>query len=724
MENDKVTTHYRACNLCEAICGIEIGVRDGAIVSIRGDREDPFSRGHICPKAVALQDIYDDPDRLRHPMRRTKDGDWKRIGWDEAFDLTAEGIRRVQRDHGLDAVGVYLGNPNVHNWGSLLFAPPLMRSLRTRNLFSATSVDQLPHHVAATLMFGHKLLLPVPDIDRTQHLLVLGANPAVSNGSMMTAPGFKRRLEELKRRGGRLVVIDPRRTETARIADQHHFIRPGTDALLLMALLQVVFDEGLERLGRLGEFCDSLATVQSVVIDFPPEHVAPVVGIGAEAIRTMAREFATADSAVCYGRIGVSTQVFGTLCQWLINVLNVVTGNLDRVGGAMFTRPAVDLVASTGRGSLGRRSSRVRGLPGFAGELPVAALAEEIPTDGPDRIRALMTVAGNPVLSTPNGVQLERALAELDFMVATDCYTNETTRHGNITLPRTTALEHDHYALVFNLLAVRNTAKYSPPLFDPGPDARHDWQILAELHRRLDRSPLTARWKRWLKAKLGPRRMLDLGLRFGPYGSGLRPFASGLTLRRLEKNPHGLDLGPLEPCLPDRLRTRERRIELSPQPFVDDVKRLKQQLDARPTGASLVLIGRRQLRSNNSWMHNYRRLMGGTDRCTLVMHPDDASDLGLEDSERVAVVSRTGRIEVKLELSDEMMRGVVSLPHGWGHDRTGTRISTAEQHPGASLNDVTDDQQVDPLCGNAVLNGLPVRIERAVDKGPKDDHSR
>jgi anaerobic selenocysteine-containing dehydrogenase len=768
-----MTTHYRACNLCEATCGIEIEVRDGAIVSIRGDREDPFSRGHICPKAVALQDIYDDPDRLQHPMRRTKDGDWERIGWEAAFDLTAKGIRDIQSDHGLDAVAVYLGNPNVHNLGSLLYGPPLVRSLRTRNCFSATSVDQLPHHVAATLMFGHRLLLPVPDIDRTQHLLMLGANPAVSNGSMMTAPGIKRRLEELNKRGGRLVVIDPRRTETARIADQHHFIHPGTDALLLMALLQVIFDEGLERLGRVGEFCDGLETVRSVVINFPPEHIAPIVGIGAEAIRSMAREFATAPSAVCYGRLGVSTQIFGTLCQWLINVLNIVTGNLDRPGGAMFTRPAVDLVASTGRGSLGRRSSRVRGLPGFGGELPVAALAEEILTDGPGRIRGMMTVAGNPVLSTPNGVQLERALAKLDFMVSIDFYLNETTRHSNIILPPTSALEHDHYDLVFNLLAVRNTAKYSPPLFDPGPDARHDWQILAELHHRLDRGPLAARWKRRLRAKLGPRRILDLGLRFGPHGTGLRPFASGLTLKRLEKNPHGLDLGPLEPCLPERLRNREQRIELAPQAFVDDLLRLKQEsarishqlpaaagdalhsavlsrlgvLDVpsstppRPSGrnphwaqhlatlatepgeicgpnkdpanASLLLIGRRQIRSNNSWMHNFRRLMGGKDRCTLLMHPDDASNLGLEGSQQVAVVSRTGRITARLQLSEEMMPGVVSLPHGWGHHRTGTRLATAEQHPGASLNDVTDDRLVDPLCGNAVLSGLPVRIERA-----------
>jgi len=449
--------------------------------------------------------------------------------------------------------------------------------------------------------------------------------------------------------------------------------------------------------------------------------VAPVVGIGAEAIRSMAREFATTDSAVCYGRIGVSTQIFGTLCQWLINVLNIVTGNLDRPGGAMFTRPAVDLVASTGRGSLGRRSSRVRGLPGFGGELPVAALAEEILTDGPGRIRGMMTVAGNPVLSTPNGVQLERALAELDFMVSIDYYLNETTRHADIILPPTSALEHDHYDLVFNLLAVRNTAKYSPPLFDPGPEARHDWQILAELHRRLDRGQLKARWQRRLRAMLGPRRILSLGLRFGPYGTGLRPFASGLTLKSLEKNPHGLDLGPLEPCLPERLRTRERRIELAPQAFVDGVPRLRREHNEDPPGASLLLIGRRQIRSNNSWMHNFRRLMGGKDRCTLLMHPDDASDQGLEDSQRVVIVSRTGRIEAQLQLSDEMMRGVVSLPHGWGHHRAGTRLPIAEQNPGASLNDVTDEQLVDPLCGNAVLSGLPVRIEHADGRPAHDE---
>ena len=713
MQKNHTTTHYRACNLCEAICGLAIEVSGEEIRSIRGDRDDSFSRGHICPKAVALQDVHTDPDRLRHPVRRTRDGSWERLSWEEALDEVGDRLRAVQKTSGNDAVAVYVGNPAVHNWGSLLFGPPLSRALRTRNRFSATSVDQLPHHVAATLMFGHRLLLPVPDVDRTQFLLVLGANPVVSNGSMMTAPGFKRRLEDLKKRGGRLVVVDPRRTETAALAERHVFIRPGSDGLLLMALLQVVFSDGLEKPGSTADLCDSIEVVRELVAEVSPESVEPVTGIDPETIRDLARAFAAAPSAVCYGRLGVSTQAFGGLCQWLVNVLNIVTGNLDRAGGAMFTRPAVDLIANTGPGHLGKYSSRVRGLPAYGGELPVAALAEEILTGGDGQIRALFTVAGNPVLSTPNGGQLERALESLDFMAAVDFYLNETTRHANIILPPTSALEHDHYDLVFNLLAVRNVARYSPALFDPAPDSRHDWQILAELHQRLDDGPPPAQFKRWMNAKIGPRRILDLGLRRGPWGSGLRAFGKGLSLPTLEKAVHGVDLGPLEPCLPARLRTPTRRIELAPAPFVEDIRRLLATLDRDPTDQPLLLIGRRHLRSNNSWMHNSSRLVRGKDRCTLLMHPADAARLGVAGEKRVAVVSRAGRIEVPLELSDEVMPGVVSLPHGWGHDRPGVELSVAGKHPGVSMNDLTDESVVDDLCGNAVLSGVPVRVESA-----------
>ena len=711
MQNSHTTTHYRACNLCEAICGLSIEVDDDEIRAIRGDIDDPFSRGHICPKAVALQDVHADPDRLRHPIRRTGSGSWERLSWDEALDEVADRLRELQKTSGNDAVALYVGNPSVHNWGTLLFGPPLSRALRTRNRFSATSVDQLPHHVAATLMFGHRLLLPVPDVDRTQFLLVLGANPVVSNGSMMTAPGYKRRLEKLRQRGGRLVVIDPRRTETAEMADQHLFIRPGSDGLLLMAMLQVIFSEGLETPGSTAGFCDSIDAVRELVAGISPDRAAPVTGIDPGAIRDLARDFAAAPSAVCYGRLGVSTQAFGGLCQWLVNVLNIVTGNLDRTGGAMFTKPAVDLVANTGPGRLGGYASRVRGLPAYGGELPVAALAEEILTEGEGQVRALLTIAGNPVLSTPNGAQLERALENLDFMAAVDFYLNETTRHANIILPPTSALEHDHYDLVFNLLAVRNVARYSPPIFEPAADARHDWQILAELHRRLDDGPLPARFKRWLNAKIGPRRILDLGLRRGPWGSGQRPFGKGLSLAALERAQHGVDLGPLEPCLPARLRTPRRRIELAPAPFVKDAQRLLATLDGDAKDQPLLLIGRRHLRSNNSWMHNSLRLVRGKDRCTLLMHPDDASRVGVAGETKVAVVSRTGRIEVPLELSDEVMPGVVSLPHGWGHHRPGTELSVAGKHPGVSVNDLTDESVVDDLCGNAVLNGVPVRVE-------------
>lgn len=728
------TVHHRVCNLCEAACGLAIEVRDGEIVSIRGDDDDPFSRGHVCPKGVALQDLESDPDRLRRPVRRVgppESARWEEIGWDEALDEAAEAIAALQREHGRDSLAVYLGNPNVHNYANLLYGPPLLRALGTRSRYSATSVDQLPHHLAAHLMFGHQLLLPVPDVDRTRFLLVLGANPVASNGSLMTAPGAKRRLKELRAKGRRLVVVDPRRTETARLADRHLFIRPGTDALLLLALLQVIFEESLERPGRLAGFTESLTRLRNLVAEHTPERAAEATGIAAGEIRALARDFAGAEAAACYGRIGVSTQEFGGLCQWLVNALNVVTGNLDRPGGVLFTKPAVDLLSRTSRGHFGRWHSRVRGLPEVGGELPVATLAEEILTPaeaGERRVRGLLTVAGNPALSTPNGRRLERALAELELVIAVDPHVNETTRHARLILPPSGPLTRDHYDLVFNALAVRDTARYSRPLFEPPAGSLHDWQIFDGLHRRLERLGATRggrrrRLERRLRSALGPRRLLALGIRFGPYGPGANPFGRGLTLGRLERAPHGVDLGPLEPCLPERLRTGSGRIELVPQPFVDDLPRLRARFGGNGNGPvngggpeepadGLLLIGRRQVRSNNSWMHNAPRLMKGADRCTLLMHPEDAARLGLAGAERVAVVSRTGRIQVPLEESEVMMPGVVSLPHGFGHHRPGTRLSVAERTPGASLNDVTDDLRVDELSGNAALSGVPVRVER------------
>jgi len=727
--------HHRACNLCEAICGLRITVEDGEIVDIRGDEKDPLSRGHICPKAVALQDIYHDPDRLRRPLRR-EGSEWREVSWDEALGETAERLAAIRADHGADAIAAYAGNPNVHNSGSLLFGPAFLRALGTRRRFSATSVDQLPHHVAARWMFGHMLLLPVPDLDRTSFLLVLGANPLASNGSLMTAPDVRKRLKDILDRGGQVVVIDPRRTETARLAGRHHFIRPGTDALLLASLLATLFEEDLADPGRLAGFTDGLKVLANRVAPFPPERIAEATGVPAAEIRQLARELAAAESAAVYGRVGVSVQEFGTLCQILINALNVVTGNLDRPGGAMFATPAVDAVARFGAGKSGRWKSRVRGLPEFAGELPVATLAEEILTEGSGRVRALVTAAGNPVLSTPNGRQLDRALERLEFMVSLDFYLNETTRHAHLVLPPTSPLEHDHYDLVFHLLAVRNTARYSPPLFDPPPDSLHDWQIFAELERRLGRGTVKARLGRWVRRWLGPRGLLDLGLRTGPYGAGFRPWGNGLTLRKLEGEAHGVDLGPLEPRLPGLLRTKDRRIPLVPEALPGELRRLEKKLGRwqkqKDAGAPMLLIGRRQVRSNNSWMHNYSRLMKGEDRCTLLMHPEDAARLGLgagatdhggddrgdnggdngRGAHRVTVTSRVGQVEVPVEISDEVMPGVVSLPHGWGHDRPGVRLRVASESPGVSLNDLTDDRAIDPASGVAALTGLPVRVER------------
>jgi anaerobic selenocysteine-containing dehydrogenase len=715
-------TVYRACNLCEAICGIAIEVRDGEIASIKGDPEDPFSRGHICPKAVALADIQSDPDRLRYPVRRTDSG-WEQIGWEEAFDLVASRLKETQRRHGRDSVAVYMGNPTVHNYGSMLFAPPFARSLGTRSRFSATSVDQLPHHLAAAFQFGHPLLLPVPDIDRTDFLLVLGANPVASNGSMMTAPGVRKRLEALRAKGGRLVVIDPRRTETATLADQHLFIRPGTDVFFLLGFLNALFAENLIDLGRLADFTDGLTEVAESVADFPPERVGRGTGIEPSAIRELARGFARASSAVCYGRMGASTQAFGGLNLWLVNVINIVTGNLDRPGGAMFTTPAIDPVRRPKkpyRVRFDRWQSRVRGLPEVSGELPVAALAEEILTEGDGQIRALVTMAGNPVLSTPNGRQLDRALKQLDFMAAIDFYLNETTRHADVVLPPTSPLEHDHYDLVFNLLAVRNAAKYSPAVFEAPAGAKHDWEIYLELQTRMESnsglSVLKARGRRILAKWLGPAGVVDKHLRRGPYGTRRR-FSSHnrLSLSKLrDVHRHGVDLGPLQPRLPERLMTPDKRIALAPEVFLDDLERAREELETlneRPNGDELLLVGRRHLRSNNSWMHNYHRLVKGRDRCTLMIHPADASVRGLSSGQRARVASRVGEIELPVEVTDQIMRGVVSIPHGWGHDRPGTRLEIASRHSGASINDLTEESRVDPLSGNAAFSALPVEVE-------------
>jgi len=699
------TLHHRACHLCEAICGLNIEIAhesDGQarIASIKGDPQDPFSRGHICPKAVALQDIQQDPDRLRQPHRRVGDR-WEPIGWDQAFALAADKLWDIQQRYGRNAVGVYQGNPSVHNYGLMTHSNYFLGLLKTRNRFSATSVDQLPQHLTSFLMYGHGLLLPIPDIDHTDYMLILGGNPLASNGSIMTVPDVEKRLKALRARGGRLVVVDPRRSETANMADRHLFIRPGGDAALLCGLLNTLFSEDLAKGSHLP--VNGLEQVREAIAPFSAERMSPLCGVAAEQIRLLAREFAGAGRAVCYGRMGVSTQAFGSLCHWLVQVINLVTGNLDRQGGALCTEPAVDLVASTAGGHFNAWQSRVSGLPEYGGELPVAALAEELLEPGEGQVRALITVAGNPVLSTPNGRQLDKALAGLEFMLSIDLYINETTRHADLILPSTSALENDHYDTTFNLLAVRNVTRFNRAILAKPEGALHDWEIFVGLAKAFaERAGVE------LKPTLPPAQMIDLALRKGRHGEGS---TWQLSLETLDRFPHGLDLGPLQPNLAARLRTASQAVEAAPQLLLDDLRRLAEQVP--PAVDELLLIGRRHVRSNNSWMHNFHRLVKGKPRHQLLMHPQDLAQRQLTDGQWVRVRSRTGVVEVQVQSSEEMMPGVVSLPHGYGHGRQGVQLHIAGAQPGVSANDLTDEHLRDAVSGNAVLNGVPVKVEAA-----------
>jgi anaerobic selenocysteine-containing dehydrogenase len=692
--------HYRSCPLCEATCGVAIEVEGDRVVSIRGDDADPFSHGFICPKGAALADLHHDPDRLRRPVIR-EGTSWREVGWDEALAVVATRLRAIQKTHGRDAVAVYQGNPSVHNLGLLTVGQLVLRALGTRQMYSATSLDQLPHMLAALQMFGNQLLMPVPDIDRCDLFVCLGANPLASNGSLMTAPDVRGRLQAIRDRGGKVIVLDPRRTETAARADRHLFLRPGTDAQLLLAMIREIFAAGLQRVTRpaRGE-----AELRAAAEPWTVDRAAAITGVPASEIRELARALATTPRAVMYGRIGVCTQEFGGLAAWLCYAINAITGHLDEPGGLMFTTPAIDPVPLAARvgyaGGFARWRSRVSGKPEFGGELPVAVLAEEIATEGEGQVRALLTCAGNPVLSSPGGARLERALRGLELMVSIDPYINETTRFAHVILPPTSPLERSHYDVALAAFSVRNVAKYSPPLFERPADARHDWEILLGLWTRM-RVPEFARaiTERVLGA-LGPEAIVEAALRLGPHR---------LSLAKLRAAPHGIDLGPLEPRLPARLGTRDRKIDLAPRVYLDDLARL-----ARDTpGPGLVMIGRRQLRSNNSWLHNSERLVKGPVRCTLLIHPDDARARGLIDGGSARVSTAIGSIELPIEITDEMMPGVVSVPHGWGHGRDGVRLAVASRVPGVSINDVIDPTRIDALSGTSALSGQPVEVTRA-----------
>ncbi len=731
--DDFTGTRIGVCNLCEAICGIQLTIESGEVTSIKGNPADPLSRGYICPKGVSMADVYTDPDRLTRPVKRVSTGstttdpnstttdaltttgggtgdedEWEEIGWDEAFDLVADRLADTVEKHGADAVGIYLGNPSVHSLGNATHGVTMFKTLKTRNRFSASTVDQIPHQFVGWQLYGHQLLLPVPDIDRTSYFLVFGANPMASNGSLMTVPDFPNRLRELKKRDGQMVVFDPRRTETAKVATAHHFVRPGTDASVLLAMLHVILQEGLT---DLPPYVDHLDALTEAVADFTPERAEAVSGVAAETIRQVARDFAAADGAAAYGRIGVSTHGFGSVCQWAIQCLNIITGNFDREGGVLFPEPAIDTVgrriASPGHFDAWR--SRVRGLPEFAGELPVAAFREEIETGGEGQIRAVFTSAGNPVLSTPDGAGLSRALEGLDFMASVDFYINETTRHADVILPPTSALERDQYDLVFHGLAVRNTARFTPAVFGKSDDQRHDWEIFSALAARLsDRlAP-----KRSLQQKAMAR--MRMGLSPAVLIAGLLATGRKTTMLQLRAHPEGVDLGPLKPTMPARLQTKNQRIDLTPPLLVGDLERLRTSLadGASSDPDDLLLIGRRHKQDCNSWMHNTARLTRGKPRHHLLMHPDDLATRGITDGSRVTVTSRVGRVEVEVTGEPDLMPGVVSLPHGYGPRVSAPRLSHATTVQGVSINDLTDPELLD-ISGNSALTGVPVKVAEA-----------
>ncbi len=740
-------TSYITCPLCEATCGLEVVTQGREVISIKGDSEDVFSKGYICPKAYGLKELDADPDRIREPMIR-RDDQWQTVSWQEAFTEVERGLAPILKQHGRNALAVYAGNPNAHNLSSLLYLPVMLRAAGTQNIYSATSVDQLPKQVSVALMFGTPLSVPIPDVERTEYLLILGANPLVSNGSLFTAPDMRGRLRRLRARGGKLVVIDPYRTRTAQEADEHHFIRPGYDAHFLFALVHTLFVENLIHLGRLVEHTIGIEQVRELAQHFAPEQVAALCGIDAETIRAIARDLANTPCAAVYGRIGTCTQEFGTLSSWLVDVLNTLTGNLDREGGVMFPKAAAGarntngLAGGNRRGmQIGRWKSRVRGLPELFGELPVVCLAEEIETPGDGQVKALITIAGNPILSTPNSQRLQHSLEKLDFMVSVDMYLNETTRYANVILPPLPALARSHYDIVFYQLATHNIANYSTPIIEREVGALDEWEVLLKLSAILmghsanvdaavvddmtigqlvqrevviKGSKIQGRDASEIVAELhphrGPERMLEFMLRTGPYGDGFDSQQEGLNLATLEANPHGVDLGPLQPRIPEVLRTPSGKIELAPAIIVADVERLQASLTRTPD--QMLLIGRRELRSNNSWMHNILALTKGKDNCTLHIHPNDATRLGLTDGDAAHVSSRVGAVDVPIEITDAIMPGVVSIPHGWGHNLSGTHMQVAAEHAGVNTNILTDEEVVDVLSGNAALNGVAVKVEK------------
>lgn len=714
-------TVYRTCTLCEASCGLRMEVEGDRILSVRGDDHDVFSRGYICPKGVAIGDVHHDPDRVRTPLRRQSDGSFAPIGWDEALDLVTSRLAAIRARDGANAIGVYMGNPIVHNHGAILLRAGFIKAIGTRNSFSAGSQDTSPRFATSYHLYGSSLAIPIPDIDRTDYLLCIGANPWISNGSFLTAPDVKRRLRALRARGGRLVVVDPRRSETAQEADEWVPIRPGGDAAFLLAIAQTLVEAGRVDEARLATVAEGWDSVRTHLAAFTPERVAAFTGVPAATTRRLALELADARSGSAYSRIGVCNNRFGTLATWATDVVNIAANRLGTVGGAMFATPAIDVAALApylGDGH-GRWKSRVRGLPETLGDLPAATLADEIETAGAGQIRALVTFAGNPVLSVPNGGRLARALGGLEFMVAIDLYVNETTRHADVILPPAWSLTEDHVDILMANHGVRNVAHYGPPAVAAQPGERADWEILLEIAERLGGGATgipvvdaAIRAARRIGLRWTPTVMAELLIRIGPHGDRFLPWSSGLNLARLKAAPHGIDLGPLEPGVHRRVLHKGGRVRIAAEAITRALPELERALDVTPS-RDLLLVGRRELRTCNSWMHNVPALVAGRERCVLFVHPADAERAGVHDGETAVLESRVHRGTVRVAVNEEMAPGVVSLPHGWGHAASAPWQRVAGAAPGVSANDWTDDGEVESVVGQSILNGVPVRLAPA-----------
>ncbi len=731
--------HYRTCPLCEAMCGLELHVDDGHVTLTRGDRADVWSKGFICPKGTTLGHLHEDPDRLREPMIREGDR-WRAVSWDAAFERCEELLLGARERYGPGALTAYIGNPTAHNFSLGRYVGMFMGLAAFPMIYSAGTVDQWPKNVACALMYGNMWSIPAPDVPRTDYFVVMGANPHASQGSLLACPDLLGEIDGIRARGGKTVVIDPRRTGTADRADEWIPIVPGTDAAFLLGVVHVLFAEGLVDLADVADFVNGVGEVEAIARDFPPEAVSAACGIEADTIRRLAREIAAAPAAAVYGRIGLCNQEFGTLASWLIDVVNVLTGNFDRPGGLMFGNPIAWSLASLPNPEwadgyrFGRWHSRVRGAPEVLGQVPVSCLAEEIATPGDGQLKALVTIAGNPVISAPDAGRLDAALPMLECMISVDNWLNETTRHADVILPGLSALEQPHYDELIWSWAARSAGNYSPAVF-PRDDRPHEWEILIRLGalcagmrndeidiaalddgyfaalataKGLDPADALAHYEGTRFAGGGPERLLDLTIRTGPWGDWYGREPDGLTLASFEAEPHGIDRGPMVPRARDVVRTPSGRIELAPSYILGDVPRLRDRL-AREREA-LVLTSRRHVRSNNSWMHNVTVLVKGKDRCTLLIHPDDAEHAGVTDGALARVSSEAGSVEVPVEVSDEMMPGVVSLPHGWGHDKLDARLAVAREHAGVNNNLLAPGTFVDEISGNAAVNGIPVEV--------------